>query len=87
MQCFLSNEIMLLIIGLIRLMKFLYKKSWHGHIMSAIYDIVLAVTTNKDFSWFKNEFQERRTIMKHTMNTNHIATIDNRGMIVRRLYF
>ena len=55
--------------------------------MSDIYDSVLSETTNKDFSWFRNEFQERRTIMKHTMNTNNIATIDNRGMIVRRLYF
>ena len=55
--------------------------------MSDIYDSVLSETTNKDFFMILNEFQERRTIMKHTMNTNNIVAIDNRGMIVRRLYF
>lgn len=55
--------------------------------MSAIYDIVLSVTTKQRFFMIQNEFQERRIIMKHTMNTNNIATMDNRGMIVRRLYF
>ena len=55
--------------------------------MSAIYDSVLFRNNKQRFFMILNEFQERRTIMKHAMNTNNIATIDNRGMIVRRLYF
>ena len=34
-----------------------------------------------------NEFQERRTIMKHQTTNVTINSINDRGMIVRRLLF